>query len=112
MNDKNYPWIILIPERESIIDMDELSYEDYIAVNKEIRIASKTLKKAYTPHKINIASLGNVVPQLHIHVIGRFKEDKSWPKPVWGNFPPLPYSEEELKKEVIKIKELIEYIDI
>ena len=91
MNDQAYPWLILVPEREGLKDLHDLDLADHGAVMAEIGRAARALQRLFTPDKINVAALGNVVPQLHIHIIARFTTDPAWPRPVWGVRPPEPY---------------------
>ncbi|MCR4377599.1 MAG: HIT family protein [Rhodospirillales bacterium] len=95
MRDCTYPWLILVPERENLRDLDDLSPDDRALAMVEITQVSKTMKELFHPDKMNVAALGNVVEQLHIHVIARFKEDLAWPKPVWGALPPKDYENAE-----------------
>lgn len=97
MKDRSFPWLILVPERENIRELYELSAEDLAVLMEEISLASQVIVKLYKPDKINIGALGNVVPQLHIHVIGRFRTDRAWPGPVWGTGPTEPYTDENLR---------------
>lgn len=92
MNDSSYPWFILVPGLYNITELHQLSERDQKQLWKESRLLSTCLEKLYTPDKLNIAALGNVVPQLHIHHIARFKTDPAWPSPVWGFAPAVPYS--------------------
>ena len=98
MNDSNYPWFILVPEREGLREIYELSDSDQELFLKESSFLSRILKKYFHADKINIAALGNVVPQLHIHHIARYEGDLSWPAPVWGAKPAIEYTEEQLEK--------------
>ncbi|MBF0247299.1 MAG: HIT domain-containing protein [Alphaproteobacteria bacterium] len=93
MRDKTYPWVILVPEREGLRDLDDLKPRDMIQATAEIDHVSKAMKTLYAPDKMNVAALGNVVEQLHIHVIARFKTDPAWPAPVWGKFPAEDYGD-------------------
>ena len=93
-NDSNYPWFILVPQRENVKEIFELSEEDQVQLLKESSYLAGILQKNYRPNKINIAALGNIVPQLHIHHIIRYKIDAAWPQPVWGKVPSKPYSDE------------------
>lgn len=97
MKDRSFPWLIIVPEREDIREIYELPADDRAALIEEISLASQVIIKLYKPDKINIGALGNVVPQLHIHVIGRFRTDRAWPGPVWGTGPAEPYTEEGLR---------------
>ncbi len=96
MNDSSFPWLILVPEREGTREIHELGAADRAILIEEIAAASEIIQLLYSPDKINTGALGNIVPQLHIHVIGRFRTDRAWPGPVWGTGPACPYTEEEL----------------
>lgn len=96
MNDSSFPWLILVPEREGVSEIHELCVEDRSILIEEIAVASEIIRQLYSPDKINIGALGNLVPQLHIHVIGRFRTDRAWPGPVWGAGTARPYETEEL----------------
>ena len=96
INDATYPWLILVPQRPGLRDFHELSAGDLALATDEIVRASQALEQLFQPVKINVAALGNMVPQLHIHVIARFEDDPAWPKPVWGVAPAVPYGAAEL----------------
>lgn len=96
MNDSQYPWLILVPQKNNIQEIHQLSAADQIQLIKESSCISHTLQQATEADKLNIGALGNVVPQLHLHHIARFKHDACWPKPVWGQAPAIPYSPESL----------------
>jgi len=96
MNARQWPWLILVPRRADIREIHELQEPDQRTLTAEIVRASRALTQLVKPHKINIGALGNVVPQLHVHVIARFTDDPAWPKPVWGTIPPEPYRPNEL----------------
>ena len=84
LNDNSkFPWIILIPKRKNITDMSDLNSKDQILLMKEIVYVSKIMKKVFKTSKINTEKIGNLVPQLHIHIIARRKKDSSWPLSVW-----------------------------
>ena len=84
LNDNSkFPWIILIPKRKNITDMSDLNSKDQVLLMKEIVYVSKIMKKIFKTNKINIEKIGNLVPQLHIHIIARSKKDSSWPLSVW-----------------------------
>jgi len=78
-----FPWIILIPKRKNITDISELNSKDQMLLMKEIVHCSKLMIKIFKTKKLNVEKIGNIVPQLHIHIIARFKNDSSWPLPVW-----------------------------
>lgn len=93
MNDKNYPWCILVPKVADIKEAFQLSRNNQHQLNDESSLLAETLMDSFQAHKINVAALGNMVPQLHIHHIARFREDPCWPKPVWGQVTAKPYDE-------------------
>lgn len=97
MDDANYPWLVLVPERPGLVDFHDLAPGDLTSACDEVARASRALQALFKPHKINVAALGNQVRQLHIHVIARFTDDKAWPKPVWGAVPPQPYTPDQLR---------------
>ena len=102
MNDANYPWLILVPRREDVRELIELSAEDQLQFMHESNAVARLLQTQFSAEKLNIAALGNVVAQLHIHHIARFKHDAVWPKPVWGAMPAVAYQEDKLA-EVIEL---------
>ena len=84
LNDNSkFPWLILIPKRNKITDMSDLKSKDQILLMKEIIYVSKIMKKLFKTSKLNVEKIGNIVPQLHIHIIARSKKDSSWPLSVW-----------------------------
>ncbi len=85
MNNRLFPWLILVPMRENCTELFNLSAKDYAGVSEEIRNVSEGLSTMTKAHKINVAALGNMVAQLHIHIIARYKEDAAWPQPVWNS---------------------------
>ncbi len=107
MNDSNYPWLILVPRKADLIEFTDLSFEDQIEVLREINLVGKILQENFGAEKLNIAALGNVVSQLHIHVIARKKNDATFPKPVWGNSVAKPYAEQDAQDLIKKIKSLL-----
>lgn len=90
-NDANYPWLILVPRRPGITELIDLAEADRQQLMAESDAAARLLKSITECDKLNVAALGNVVAQLHVHVIGRRHSDKAWPKPVWGAAPPAAY---------------------
>lgn len=91
MNDRQYPWLILVPRVPGMRDLIDLAPDDVQALNGEIDRAARALKALFDPYKLNVASLGNMVEQLHVHVIARQTDDAAWPAPVWGRHPAVPY---------------------
>ena len=84
MDNSLFPWLILVPRVEGASEIIDLSPRQRAQLMDEIALISEALKGAFTPDKLNVAALGNQVPQLHVHLIARFKEDDAWPNPVWG----------------------------
>ncbi len=104
MNDSQFPWLILVPERAELSEIYQLSEQDQHTFMQESSYVAQQLADSYLADKMNIAALGNMVPQLHIHHVVRYKSDKAWPAPIWGKFDAVPYSEEALIKTLSKIK--------
>ena len=98
-----FPWLILIPRRKNITDMSELNSKDQILLMKEIIYVSKIVKKLFKTSKLNVEKIGNIVPQLHIHIIARNKNDSSWPLSVWV-VKGKTYSKAALEKNLDKLK--------
>jgi len=86
-----YPWLILVPRRTACRDLTDVAEQDYLPMMEEVKHAHDALRRLTGADKMNVAALGNMVPQLHIHIIARFKTDEAWPKPVWGVGVPAPY---------------------
>ena len=105
INNSKFPWIILIPKRKKITDITELKTKDQILLMKEIVYCSKIMKKTFKTKKLNVEKIGNIVSQLHIHVIARFKNDSSWPLSVWVTRG-KPYSKKLLLAIILKLKKL------
>jgi diadenosine tetraphosphate (Ap4A) HIT family hydrolase len=102
-DNSKFPWLILIPKRNKITDISDLNSKDQIQLIKEIVFVSKIMKKLFKTSKLNVEKVGNIVPQLHIHIIARFKKDSSWPLSVWvvkGKC----YSVKALKEVISKIR--------
>lgn len=104
MNDSRFPWLILVPRRTDLTDIDQLAGSDKGLLQTEMNWAYRALREATRPFKLNVAALGNQVSQLHIHVIARFETDAAWPKPVWGVGTPVPYSAHDGEHFVRRIK--------
>ena len=100
MDDAHHPWLILVPRVEDAVDITDLDAAQQSALMREIDRAARALQTAVKPHKLNVAALGNVVPQLHVHVIARYRDDIAWPRPVWGTATAQPYSPEQLVERV------------
>jgi diadenosine tetraphosphate (Ap4A) HIT family hydrolase len=89
--DANYPWLVLVPRRPGITELIDLTEADRLQLMAEVDAAARAVKSITECDKLNVAALGNVVAQLHVHVIGRRHSDKAWPKPVWGAAPATAY---------------------
>lgn len=96
VNDSNYPWFILVPRRAGIREVFELELSDQQQLLKESSHLSQVLSRVFQADKMNLAALGNIVPQLHLHHIVRYRTDPAWPNPVWGLFPATEYKERAL----------------
>ena len=96
MNDSQYPWFILVPRVAGVKEIIDLSEELQITLLQESGKLSKLLQQVFNPDKLNVAALGNMVPQLHVHHIARFTVDAAWPTPVWGKLPAVPYTDEQI----------------
>jgi diadenosine tetraphosphate (Ap4A) HIT family hydrolase len=90
-NDANYPWLILVPRMPGVTEITDLDPNEQVQLLGEIDNAARVLKSVTEYEKLNVAALGNVVAQLHVHVIGRRHSDAAWPKPIWGAVPPVAY---------------------
>ncbi|MEC8229987.1 HIT domain-containing protein [Alteromonas sp. 009811495] len=108
MNDSQFPWLILVPRKNDIAEIIDLTEHEQILLLQESATVSKVLQAVFTPFKLNIAALGNVVRQLHVHHVARFEGDVAWPKPVWGNQAAVPYKEESAKLLIAQIKQHLE----
>lgn len=95
-NDSNYPWFILVPRREDISELFQLDVADQQQLWQETTALAEVLKDLFDADKMNVATLGNVVSQMHMHVIVRKQGDAAWPAPVWGKHPAKPYSAEQV----------------
>ena len=96
MNDAHYPWFILVPRREDVSELFQLDADDQQVLWQETTQLAEVLKDTFAADKMNVATLGNVVSQLHMHVVVRRREDAAWPAPVWGKQPAQPYSDEQV----------------
>ena len=107
MDDSNYPWLILVPRVPNARELVDLDAAQRHRLTDEIDLAARLLRDAFRPHKLNVAALGNVVPQLHVHVIAREESDPAWPAPVWGRVAARPYSPEALIERVRRLGALL-----
>lgn len=94
MNDTRFPWIILVPRVAQKEEIFELNRVEQSFLMEEISMVSRAIQKVTNPKKINVGALGNIVRQLHVHIIARFEDDEAWPGPVWGGGEATPYTDE------------------
>ena len=104
MNDTNYPWLILVPARNDVFEIYHLSADEQKMLIEESSYVSQYLSDTFEADSMNVAALGNVVPQLHVHHVVRFKSDIAWPGPIWGAHSVQPYTTEALKKRVEQLQ--------
>ena len=107
MNDRQFPWFILVPRREDVTEVFQLDQADRVQLMNESCWLAEALKDAFAADKINVAALGNMVSQLHIHHIARYREDPAWPAPVWGKLPAVPYTDEQLNERISRLKTVL-----
>jgi diadenosine tetraphosphate (Ap4A) HIT family hydrolase len=107
MNDSNYPWLVLVPRRAGIVEIIDLDEPTRTALMAEIAQVSAALKSLTRCDKLNVAAIGNMVPQLHVHVVARRKDDPAWPRPVWGAVPARPYAAADVEAFVAGLRNAI-----
>ena len=106
MDDANHPWLILVPRVAEAVEVTDLDEVQQRSLMQEIDRAGRALQ-VFRPHKLNVAALGNLVPQLHVHVIARYQEDIAWPRPVWGMAAAQPYGPEALIERIQLLRDTI-----
>jgi diadenosine tetraphosphate (Ap4A) HIT family hydrolase len=104
MNDARVPWLILVPERPGLRELHALAPAERAVLMEEVAAASRVLERLYRPDKLNVGALGNLVAQLHVHVVGRYRSDAAWPGPIWGSGPAIPYAPEALPAELERLR--------
>ncbi|WP_341305143.1 HIT domain-containing protein [Pseudomonas sp. TMP25] len=104
MNDAQYPWFILVPRREAVSELFQLDAPDQLQLWHETTELAVVLKDCFAADKMNVATLGNVVNQLHMHVIVRRRDDAAWPAPVWGRYPAQAYTAEQLAQVKARLR--------
>ncbi len=107
MLDVNYPWFVLVPDREGITEIHQLTEEDQRQLMWESSHLSAALEREFKADKINVAALGNVVPQLHIHHVVRYRNDAAWPEPIWGKVKPEPYCEDCISNMISRLRKVL-----
>ncbi|MBS4051880.1 MAG: HIT domain-containing protein [Methylomonas sp.] len=108
MNDKHYPWAILVPQRPDITEIYQLEPGDRQQLLEESCRLAEALVALYHPDKLNIAAIGNLVPQLHLHHVARYRTDIAWPGPVWGKFAASAYTEQEAEIHIARLRESLQ----
>jgi diadenosine tetraphosphate (Ap4A) HIT family hydrolase len=104
MNEQRWPWLVLVPRRPGARELLHLGPADRTLLMEEVAAAGRLLTALHRPDKLNIAAIGNLVPQLHLHLVARFVGDPAWPKPVWGQFAPAPYESAALKARLSDLR--------
>lgn len=112
MNDSRFPWVILVPRRNEMREIIDLSQADQLQLFGEIQSALNAIRIAFEPDKLNLGAIGNLVPQLHIHMIARFKSDAAWPNPVWGFGDAVPYSAADLRSNMVAISSRLTFLSL
>jgi diadenosine tetraphosphate (Ap4A) HIT family hydrolase len=108
MNDSRYPWCILVPERPAVMEIFQLAGHDQRLLMQESSCLAEAMSDEFQADKMNIAVLGNIVPQLHVHHVVRYRDDFSWPGPVWGNGVPVVYAGQELATVLGRLQSRLE----
>jgi len=107
IKDAHYPWLLLVPRRAGAVEIIDLGEVEQAQLMTEITRVSRALKDVTQCDKLNVAALGNLVPQLHVHVIARRTSDAAWPRPVWGVMPPLAHDAEEVQNFINALRRKI-----
>lgn len=107
LNDANYPWFILVPRRGGVREWHELRDPDRLQLLEESTALARAMTDAFRPDKLNVAALGNVVPQLHVHHVARYATDAAWPAPVWGKVAAQPYTAAQSTERIAMLCEAL-----
>ena len=107
LDDARYTWLTLVPRRAGMVEIIDLDPAQRTQLTSDIDAASRALKALFKPDKLNVAALGNLVLQLHVHVIARYRDDIAWPRPVWGAADARPYPPESLVERVAALRALL-----
>ena len=103
INDVNYPWFVLVPRRADVTEIYHLNDEEQSQLIHESSYLAESLADTFAAHKMNVATLGNVVSQLHLHHIVRYETDAAWPDPIWGKAPAIPYTADQIDELLRKL---------
>ena len=104
MNDMTYPWVVLVPRRLNAVEIMDLAEPEQSRLMSEIAAVSAALKRLTGCDKLNVAAIGNVVPQLHVHIVARRRDDPAWPRPVWGAAPARPYAAADMQSFIAALR--------
>ncbi len=107
IQDANYPWLLLVPRRPEVVEIIDLDEVEQAQLTTEMSRVARALKDITKCTKLNIAALGNVVPQLHVHIIARRDGDAAWPRPVWGVVPAIPHDKAELETFIAALRKKV-----
>lgn len=102
--DSQYPWLILVPQQPEVTEIHHLDSDNRQRLMEESCRLAEVMVDLFAPRKMNVAALGNIVPQLHVHHIARYEKDPAWPNPVWGRVPSVPYSEAALADRLLRLR--------
>jgi diadenosine tetraphosphate (Ap4A) HIT family hydrolase len=105
IRDARFPWVVLVPERPNAIEISDLSPADRHRLVDEIAATSNAMQTLFRPDKLNVGQLGNAVPQLHVHVVARYRSDPAWPGPVWSSGPAVAYGDFELQDRARRLRQ-------
>lgn len=109
MNNRIWPWLILVPARLDVTEIHHLPTSDRALLMEEVAQVSATIETLFRPDKLNVAAIGNVVPQLHVHIVARRRDDPAWPNPVWGSGIAEPYDPAELDAQVKRLRDALDF---
>lgn len=108
MNNADFPWVILVPRLTGACEITDLTNDQYLMLNAEIRLMAKVMEMVFKPDKLNIATIGNKVRQMHYHIVARFEKDAAFPDVVWGKeF--TAYNPDKLQERITEIKQILEH---
>lgn len=108
MNDSRFPWLLIVPEIDDAKELHALPAQAQHALLNAINLCSGVLSDLFQPYKLNVAAIGNVVAQLHVHVVARYTNDAAWPNPVWGQGQALPYETDQAEALLARLRPLLE----
>lgn len=110
--DSRYPWLILVPRRPQVTEIYQLEDADILQLSRESALLARALAGRFNADKMNVAALGNLVPQLHIHHVVRYTDDPAWPAPIWGVGTAIPYAKSQLEERITVLKSMLDGLEI